>query len=59
MDRERVSQSTLKRLRAGEDIVIVPTFERIEAIAVIDRDAGLYLYNARDASVNVRSLYQR
>lgn len=59
VDRERVSKSTLDRLLAGEDLVLVPTFERIEAVAAIDRAAGLYLYNARDSSVNVTGLYER
>ena len=59
VDRERVSKSTLDRLLAGEDLVLVPTFERIEAVAAIDRRAGLYLYNARDSSINVTGLYER
>jgi len=59
VERERISKRTLDRLRAGRDVVLVPTFERIEAVAPIDSEAGIYLYNARDASINVRGLYDR
>ncbi|MBO9698346.1 MAG: HAMP domain-containing protein [Sphingopyxis sp.] len=49
--RERISPATLKRLKAGEDVVINASLEKIEAVAVIDRASNLFLYNARDASV--------
>jgi two-component system nitrogen regulation sensor histidine kinase NtrY len=57
--RQRVSAATLDRLRAGEDMVVVPTLERIEAVTPIDRESGLYLYNARDSRINVLGLYRR
>ena len=59
MTRQRVSDDTLDRLRAGENIVIVPTLERIEAVTPIDRSRGLYLYNARDSTLDVLGLYRR
>ena len=59
VERERISEATLERLRAGEDVVVVPTFERIEAVAAIDQGAGIYLYNARDSSIDVFGLYRR
>jgi two-component system, NtrC family, nitrogen regulation sensor histidine kinase NtrY len=49
--RQRISPATLQRLKSGEDIVIIPGLEKIEAVAVIDRASNLFLYNARDASV--------
>ncbi len=49
--RERISPATLARLQAGEDVVINPGQDRIEAVAVIDRESNLFLYNARDAGV--------
>jgi len=49
--RERISPATLARLQAGEDIVVSANAERIEAVAVIDRESNLFLYNARNANV--------
>ncbi|HEU4650974.1 MAG TPA: ATP-binding protein, partial [Croceibacterium sp.] len=48
--RERMSPATLKRLQAGEDVVVSTTRDMIEAVAVLDRASNLFLYNARDAS---------
>ncbi|OBX20261.1 PAS domain-containing sensor histidine kinase [Erythrobacter sp. QSSC1-22B] len=36
-------------LQAGEPVVVQGSEERIEALAPIDRDAGIYLYNARNS----------
>ena len=41
------SENALSRLDQGELVVVEGSVERIEAIAPIDRDAGVYLYNAR------------
>jgi two-component system nitrogen regulation sensor histidine kinase NtrY len=49
--RERISPATLRRLQAGEDVVIHVSQDRIEAVAVIDRASNLFLYNARDVGV--------
>ncbi len=57
--RERVSADTLDRLRAGEDVVVIASPERIEAIAPINRQTGLYLYNARNSDTNALSQWKR
>ncbi|WP_346773743.1 ATP-binding protein [Altererythrobacter sp. BO-6] len=41
------SESALPRLDNGELVVVEGSPERIAALAPIDRDAGIYLYNAR------------
>ncbi len=41
------SQEVLSRLDAGEFVVVQGSPERIVALAPIDRDSGIYLYNAR------------
>lgn len=46
MERKRVSPETLARLRGGEAVVVVATPERSEAVTPLDRQAGIYLYNA-------------
>ncbi|TNE55571.1 MAG: HAMP domain-containing protein, partial [Sphingomonadales bacterium] len=43
------SQSVLSRLDDGELVVVEGSQERIAALAPIDRDSGIYLYNARTA----------
>ena len=57
--RERISKQTLERLRGGEPVVITGSLQRIEAITPIDRQSGVYLYNARQADPQAMSLYQR
>ncbi len=54
----RVSADTLNRLRAGEEIVVVATPERLEAVAPIDRNAGIYLYVARTSEFNALSQWE-
>ena len=49
---------TLERLRDGEPVVVIATPQRIEAIAPIDRDAGLYLYVARTSEFNALSQWE-
>jgi two-component system nitrogen regulation sensor histidine kinase NtrY len=48
-ERQRVDQQTLERLMAGEPIVVKATIDRIEAVTPIDREAGIYLYAARNS----------
>ena len=43
------AQDSFERLTRGEQVVIRGSPERIEAVAPIDRDAGIYLYTARNA----------
>ncbi|ANU07957.1 Alginate biosynthesis sensor protein KinB [Paraurantiacibacter namhicola] len=56
---QRVSSDTIDRLRAGEDVVVLAEENRIEAITAIDRDAGIYLYNARSADAPILSEWRR
>ncbi len=42
------SQRALPRLDAGEFVVVEGSPERIAALAPIDRETGIYLYNARN-----------
>ncbi len=43
----RFSENALQRLDEGELVVVEGSTERIAALAPIDREAGIYLYNAR------------
>jgi two-component system nitrogen regulation sensor histidine kinase NtrY len=47
--RERVTPETVGRLQSGESVVLISSSERIEAIVPIDREARIFLYNARSA----------
>ena len=57
--RERVAGRTIARLGAGTDVVPIATAERTEAVTPIDRQAGLYLYNARNSDATGLAQYQR
>lgn len=54
----QVSAETLQRLQAGEDMVVLATAERIEAVVPIDRAAGIYLYVARRSDFNALSQWE-
>lgn len=43
------TEESLPTLRRGEQVAVRGSPERIEAVAPIDRVAGIYLYNARNA----------
>ena len=43
------AESSAEPLEAGEPVVVQGSEERIEALAPIDRGAGIYLYNARNS----------
>lgn len=43
------AESGAEPLKAGEPVVVQGSEERIEALAPIDREAGIYLYNARNS----------
>jgi len=47
--RQRVPMDVIKRIDAGEQIVVWMSKDRIEAVTAIDRRAGIYLYNARSS----------
>ena len=58
-ERERISDETLQRLRAGEKVVVIPAQDRIEAVAPIDLWQGIYLYNERDSSPLALTQWER
>ena len=43
------AEASLQSLRSGEPVMVRGSAERIEAVAPIDRTAGIYLYTARNA----------
>ncbi len=53
------STAALPRLDAGEFVVVEGSGERIAAIAPIDRDAGVYLYNARTTEETMFNSWER
>ncbi len=48
---ERVTPQELRRIDAGEAIVVNANADRIEAVTPIDRPSGLYLYVARTSDL--------
>ena len=48
-DPRAFAQTSLERLSQGEQVAVRGSPERIEAVAPIDRTAGIYLYTARNA----------
>lgn len=54
----QVSANTVNRLQAGEDIVVLATAERIEAVVPIDLAARVYLYVARRSDFNALSQWE-
>lgn len=53
------SENALQRLDDGELIVVEGSVERIAAIAPIDREAGIYLYNARTTEASMFNSWSR
>ena len=58
IERERVSPSMVARLDAGEAVVVEATERGIEAVTPIDREAGIYLYAARNSDLLALSQYE-
>jgi two-component system nitrogen regulation sensor histidine kinase NtrY len=58
-ERERVSRRVLERLLAGEEYVVTATQQRTEAVTPIDRDAGMYLYIARNSDAQTFNQWER
>ncbi len=56
---ERLSEDVLARLRGGEEVVVTPRRDRIESVTPLDREAGLYLYNARNSDASALSQWER
>ncbi|MEL0210834.1 MAG: ATP-binding protein [Novosphingobium sp.] len=56
---QRVSQADLKRLDAGEMVVVNASAERIEAITPVDKQRGIYLYAARTSNAHALEQWER
>lgn len=56
---KRVVAGAMPKLDAGEDVVVTASEDRIEAVAAIDRRAGIYLYNARNSDALALSQWKR
>ena len=46
---QRLQSGIFDRVRGGESVVVIGGPTRIEAVSAIDRDSGIYLYNARNS----------
>ena len=57
-DPRAFAQDSLKVLSGGEQVAVRGSPERIEAVAPIDRDAGIYLYTARNAEAGTFRSWQ-
>ena len=57
--RQLVSDEALNRLRAGQEVVVTASQNRIEAVTPISLDAGIYLYNGRDTDADALSQWER
>jgi two-component system nitrogen regulation sensor histidine kinase NtrY len=58
-DRERITPDELKKLDAGEQVVVKASAERIEAVTSIDHQRGIYLYVARNSDKLALSQFER
>ncbi len=58
-DRERISAEALRRLEAGEGVVVNASAQRIEAVTPLDRSRGIYLYAARNSDALALSQWER
>jgi len=56
---ERISPQVMKRLDAGEPMVLSADANKIEAVLPIDRPSGVYLYTARSSDLLAFSQGQR
>ncbi|WAT18330.1 ATP-binding protein [Aurantiacibacter sp. MUD11] len=59
MERQRITADAVEGLQGGEAVFVRATEERTEAVVVLDRPLGLYLYAARDSDAEALSQYQR
>ncbi|HXD01899.1 MAG TPA: HAMP domain-containing protein, partial [Novosphingobium sp.] len=57
--RERITADVLGRLEKGEPVVVSASANRIDAVAPIDRETGVYLYAARSSDLLAFSQGQR
>jgi len=56
---KRVVAVAIPRLLAGEQVVVSAAKDRMEAVTAIDRNAGIYLYNARKSDMLALSQWER
>lgn len=56
---QRVKPEFIKRLKAGEPVVVIASRKLLEAITPIDMDSGIYLYNARDTGTMALSQWNQ
>ncbi|MBB3861197.1 two-component system nitrogen regulation sensor histidine kinase NtrY [Novosphingobium hassiacum] len=57
--RQRVTPEDLKRLDAGESVVVTASAERIEAVTPVDKRRGIYLYAARTSNALALEQWER
>ncbi len=57
--RKRISRETLRKIDAGQTVVVTASANRIEAFTAIDRRAGIYLYAARSSDALALSQWER
>lgn len=56
---QRVTPADLKRLDAGEAVVVRASAERIEAVTPIDKNRGIYLFAARTSNALALEQWER
>ena len=56
---KRAAAEALPQLKAGRGVVVSARKDRVDALAVIDSNAGIYLYNARDSNTGALSQWGR
>ncbi|MHA6317446.1 sensor histidine kinase [Altererythrobacter sp. CAU 1778] len=59
IERPRMTLDDVAKIDRGTTVVITSSAERLEAITPIDRDAGLFLYAARNSDALALSQYDR
>jgi len=58
-NRERITPDELRKLDAGEQVVVTASAERIEAVTAIDHQRGIFLYVARNSDKLALSQFER
>lgn len=56
---KKVVAEAIPRLQGGESVVVTARQDKIEAVTAIDRNAEIYLYNARNSDALALSQWQR
>ena len=59
IERERITPAVIRRIDAGEAVVVGATASRIEAVTLLDRRTGVYLYAARSSDSLALSQWSR